>query len=443
MSINDASPLAEVDAVSVPATKKTVLAWSLWDWGSAAFQAVVTTFVFATYLVGGAFGDESEVSPKLGLALTLAGVCVALVAPVVGRVTDAGGRRKQWLAINTAVVVLVIAMLVFIAPEERYLIFALVLLAVGNVAFEFASVSYNSMLTQISTHKNVGRVSGFGWGMGYIGGIVLLAILLIGFVFPEQGWFGVTADGAWNIRIAMVFSAAWFGLFALPVFFAIPEVPETVGREKATIASAYRDLFRTIAGLWRTARQTLFFLFASAVFRDGLAGVFAFGGVIAAASFGFSADTVIIFAIAANVVAGIATITFGAMEDRLGAKNIMMGSLISMVIFGLLVFILSGQGTWVFWVFGLLLCVFVGPVQSASRTYLAKLIPAGREGEIFGLYATTGRAVSFLSPAAFAIAVSLGGTTIFGILGIVLVILIGLAMLIPVHATAIAAHEVA
>ncbi|WP_217136374.1 MFS transporter [Leucobacter chinensis] len=424
-----------------PVKKRVVFAWSLWDWGSAAFNAVVTTFVFATYLVSGAFGDESVVSPKLGFALTIAGIVIALVAPIAGRISDSGGHRRRWLGVNSAIVAVCIALLVFVAPEERYLTFALIVLAVGNVAFEFASVSYNSMLTQVSTNANVGKVSGFGWGMGYIGGIVLLGILLVGFIFPDEGWFGVTADNAWNIRIAMLFSAVWFGVFALPVLFAVPEIDATPNRERATVVSAYRDLFRTISNLWKTARQTLFYLFASAVFRDGLAGVFAFGGVIAAASFGFSADTVIIFAIAANVVAGLATILCGALEDRLGAKNIMVGSLVSMVLFGLLVFMLADFGTWVFWVFGLLLCVFVGPVQSSSRTYLAKLIPKGREGEIFGLYATTGRAVSFLSPAAFSVAVVIGGSTIYGILGIVFVVLVGLLLLLPVQATAIEARD--
>lgn len=422
--------------LTAPAKKRTVFAWSLWDWGSAAFNAVVTTFVFSVYITSSAFGPEHEVASKLGAALTTAGIIVALLAPVVGQLTDAAGRRKTWLGVNTAVVVAVTALLVLVAPAEPYLMLGLVLLAIGNIAFEFASVSYNAMLTQISTNQNVGKVSGFGWGMGYIGGIVLLAILLVGFIFPDVGWFGVTSEDGWNIRIAMVISALWFGVFAIPVFFAVPEISPTAdaAKPRANILRAYRELFASIRNLWRGARQTLYFLVASAVFRDGLAGVFTFGGVIAALSFGFDPSTVIIFAIAANVVAGIATILAGLFEDRLGAKNVMVASIVLMVLCGLLVFVLNPLGSWVFWVFGLLLCIFVGPVQSASRSYLAKLIPAGHEGEIFGLYATTGRAVSFLAPAAFTVAVSLGGSTIFGILGIVLVLLVGVLLLIPVGA---------
>ncbi|WP_053385231.1 MFS transporter [Leucobacter celer] len=435
MSENTA-PNAADTTDPTPVKKRTIVAWSLWDWGSAAFQAVVTTFVFTVYLTSAPFGEEAEVSTKLGMALLIAGIVVALVAPVLGRLTDAAGRRKTWLGINTAIVVGANALMVLVAPAEQYLLLGLVLLAIGNVAFEFASVSYNAMLSQVSNNGNVGKVSGFGWGMGYLGGIVLLAILLVGFIFPEVGWFGVTSEGAWNIRVAMVISALWFGIFAIPVFFAVPEIPADprAPSTRRGLLTGYRDLFRSIADLWRTARHTLYFLIASAVFRDGLAGVFTFAGVIAARSFGFDNTTVILFAIVANVVAGIATIAGGVLEDRIGAKTVMLSSIVLMVLCGLLLFILNPLGGWVFWAFGLTLAVFVGPVQSASRSFLARLIPPGREGEIFGLYATTGRAVSFLAPAAFTASVALGGTTIFGILGISLVLLFGLILLLPVKA---------
>src|SRR5690606_31750854 len=146
-----------------------------------------------------------------------------------------------------------------------------------------------------------------------------------------------------------------------------------------------------------------YFLAASAVFRDGLAGVFTFGAVIAARAFDFSDSLVIVVAIVANVVAGIATIAAGRLDDRIGPKRIIVSSLVSMCLLGLVIFFLHAQGKVIFWVFGLALCIFVGPVQSASRTFLARVIPAGQEGQVFGLYATTGRAVSFLAPASFSI----------------------------------------
>jgi len=188
--------------------------------------------------------------------------------------------------------------------------------------------------------------------------------------------------------------------------------------------------------LFRNARQTLWFLLASAVYRDGLAGVFAFGAILAAVAFGFSDSGVIIFGIAANLVAGVSTISAGWFDDRFGARRVIIFSLTGLSIAGLLVFFLASFGPIVFWVFGLALTGFVGPIQAASRSLLARLAPAGRVGQIFGLYATTGRAVSFLSPAAWAgfIALAayfgLANPTLWGVLGIILIVLFGLGLML-------------
>jgi UMF1 family MFS transporter len=417
-------------------TRAAVVAWSLWDWGSAAFNAVVTTFVFAVYLTGSSFGDEDEIAAKLGWALAIAGFLIAVLAPVTGARSDSSGRRKFWLGVNTFVVVGLTMGMFFVLPSPDYLLLGLVLLAAGNVFFELAGVSYNAMLTQVSTPRSIGKVSGFGWGMGYIGGIVLLLIVYFGFINPEVGLFGVTGDDGLDVRVTMLIAAAWFGLFALPVLLRVPEhrAPDAARRAKVGFFQSYVELGRDVAKLWRTSRQTVYFLVASAVFRDGLAGVFTFGGVLASAAFGFTPGEVIIFAIAANVVAGIATISVGALDDKLGAKPVIVTALIGLIVSGGLVFVLHDGGQIVFWTAGLALCLFVGPAQSASRTFLARIIPAGREGEVFGLYATTGRAASFLAPTAFAIMVTVFGETYWGILGIVLVLLVGLLLLLPVKA---------
>ncbi|MET1052002.1 MAG: MFS transporter [Mycetocola sp.] len=435
---SDGTPATAAPALSEAPSNtspKRVLAWGLWDWGSAAFNAVVTTFVFTVYLTSDAFGGEAVVSAQLGWALAGAGLLIAVLAPVTGQRSDSSGRRKFWLAVNTYIVVALTAAMFFVAPEQQYLWLGLFLVAAGNVFFEFAGVNYNAMLAQVSTPKTVGRVSGIGWGLGYLGGIVLLLIVYFGLIQPEVGLFGITSENGMDIRVTVLISAIWFGVFALPVLLTVPEY-QGVGARRAKIGffASYRRLFADIRRLWHESRQTVYFLMASAVFRDGLAGVFTFGGVLAAGSFGFSAGEVIVFAIAANVVAGISTMTVGLLDDRLGAKPVIMASLIGLVVAGLAVFFLHDGGQTVFWIFGLALCLFVGPAQSASRSFLARLIPAGREGEVFGLYATTGRAVSFLAPTAFALFVTFGGEQYWGILGIILVIFVGLLLLLPVHA---------
>ena len=430
-------PLVIADNDANPAPERGhVVAWAFWDWGSAAFNAVVTTFVFTVYITGSAFGDKDVISAQLGWALAIAGFLIAVLAPVTGQRSDTSGRRKFWLGVNTFIVVALTAAMFFVEASPAFLLLGLFLVAAGNVFFEFAGVNYNAMLAQVSTPRTIGKVSGFGWGMGYLGGIVLLLIVYFGFIKPEVGLFGVTSENGLAVRVTMLISAAWFGLFALPVLLRVPEyrTPPAARRDRVGFFRSYAVLGHDIARLWRTSRQTVYFLIASAVFRDGLAGVFTFGGVLAASVFGFSPGEVIIFAIAANVVAGIATIISGSLDDRLGSKPIIVTALVGLIVCGGLVFFLHDGGQIVFWTAGLALTLFVGPAQSASRTFLARLIPAGREGEVFGLYATTGRAASFLAPTAVALMVTIFGETYWGILGIVLVLLLGLLLLLPVVA---------
>lgn len=444
-----------------------VVAWALWDWGSAAFNAVITTFVFTRWITSDAFADPDAVaaadaegsaggpatdvldsilaehSSWLGWGLALAGVAIALAAPVLGARADSGGRRKRWLAIQTGVTVLLSAAMFLVRPDPSALSFNVVLgitlLALGNIAFELASVNYNAMLAQIASPRALGKVSGIGWGLGYLGGIVLLLILFVGFINPDVGWFGVTGADGLDIRVSVLVSALWFAVFAIPVLLAVPEVPAGARRAAPGFVASYRQLGQDVARLWRDARHTTYFLLASAVYRDGLAGVFTFGAVIASGTFGFSASEVVVFAIAANLVAGLATLLGGWADDRLGPKRVITASLIGLVVSGGAVFVLHDAGQGAFWVFGLLLCVFVGPAQSASRSLLARVIPPGRESEVFGLYATTGRAASFLAPTAFSTFIVVGGSQHWGVVGIVLVIAVGLALLVPLRVSEVRA----
>ena len=414
------------------------VAWASWDWGQAAINAVMTTFVFTVYLTSDLFGSTDHASVVLGQALTLGGVAIVLLVPVTGMRSDAAGRRKLWLTVNSLIVVAITAACVFVAPDPKYLWLGCGLIAAASVFSEFASVNYNAVLTQISTPAANGQVSGFGWGMGYVGGSLALPLVLFGFVEPVIDWPGATTVDSWNLRWVAVFSAAWFLVFALPVFFRIPEVRAPKG-ETIPLASSYMVLFRRIAGLWREDRNLVFFLGSSAVFRDGLAAIFTFGGVVAAGTFGFALSEVIIFAIAGNVVAALGAVAGGWLDDVIGPKRVILGSLIGLLVAGLGVFLSPGAAG--FWIFGLMLTLFVGPAQSAARSLLARMAPAGREGELFGLYATTGRVVSFLAPMLFTGAIALatplvaaGDAQRYGILGILVVLLVGLLLLLPIKA---------
>ncbi|MQA15249.1 MAG: MFS transporter [Pseudonocardiaceae bacterium] len=412
--------------------RRQVLSWALWDWGSASFNAVIVTFVFSVYLTSAVAPDEDSGSRALGLALGIAGVAIALLAPVIGARADRGGRRRRWLAVNTAVVVAATAGLFAVEDDPSYLLLGLVLIAVGSVFFEFAAVNYNAMLLQLAPPERLGRVSGFGWGMGYFGGVVALAIVLVAFVAPEVGLFGVTTEDGLNIRVVALFCALWFGLFALPVLLFVPEAPSAPATQRLGVFASYRALFARIARMWRQERSTLHFLLASAVYRDGLAAVFTFGGILAAGTFGFSQQEVIVFALAANVVAGLGCVLAGPLDDRLGPKTVVVAALVAICLAGIL--LLASTAKAAFWVGGLIVSCFVGPVQSASRSLLARLIPSGQEGETFGLYATTGRAVSFVGPLAFSGSIALFGAQRWGLIGILVVLAAGLILVLPLRA---------
>jgi UMF1 family MFS transporter len=443
-------PPSELESGTVATTKGRVVAWAAWDWGSAAFNAVMTTFVFTVYLTSNAFGGEDQASAVLGAALAIAGAAIAVLAPVTGQRSDTGGRRKLWLGVNTAAVAVLTGLCFFVFPRPEFLLLGVTLIALGNVFFEFAGVNYNAMLAQISTPKNIGKVSGFGWGMGYLGGIVALLLVLQLFVQPSFTWFGSSTEDSLNIRLVAVFSALWFFIFALPVLFAVPEMPKPPQAAKLGFLASYGLLVRRIKAIYRTSPHTIFFLLASAIFRDGLAAVFTFGGIIAAGTFGFELKEVIFFAIFGNVVAAVGAMIGGFLDDRVGPKAVIIGSLVGLLVAGTVILVLGngsyvilGQawaGTTTFWVFGLFLCLFVGPAQSSSRAYLARLAPHGESGELFGLYATTGRAVSFLAPTLFTLCIAVASPLVepgeaqrWGILGIMVVLLVGLLVLLPVR----------
>lgn len=414
--------------------KKTVLAWALWDLGSASFNAVLLTFVFSVYLTDSVGTTiESKYTPATwwGWATAAAGVFIALLAPVVGQRADARGARRKSMGRWTIVTVALMVLLFIIRNDEPiYFWLGITILALGSVTFELAEVSYFAMLNQISTEHNVGRVSGFGWALGYFGGIFLLLICYFGFIAGDGGIAGISTEGGFNIRLVAVFAAIWFLVFAYPVMRRVPEVQPNPALHSGGIIASYKQLFLTIYRLWQADRSAVYFLISQAIFRDGLAGIFAFGAVLAVKAYGLSPSDVLLFGIAANVVSALGAIASGYLDDLLGPKPVILGSLAAMIITcGYLYFV---SGTTQFWIFGLILTLFVGPAQSAARTFLSRMAPEGHEGQMFGLYATTGRAVSWLAPLAFSFFAVRFADDKAGIIGIALVLLIGALLLLVV-----------
>jgi len=423
---------------TVKPSRKKVWSWAFYDWAMQPFNTVILTFVFtAMYLVSDRFVDpdivatqgleaaQARLTSGLGLMTTIAGIAIALVAPVLGQWADASGKRKAWLGVATLLQLLAMASLFFVRAEPRFFWLGASLVAIGGVLNTIAETNYNAMLLGVADANTMGRVSGLGWGMGYTAGVVnLLLIAAASFMFD------LNAPDGMIFRWIAIGCVIWALLFGWPIFRNVPEAPMIEGRQFPGFFAAYSSLFRTIKTLYRESRSTFWFLISSAIYRDGLSGVFAFGAVIAAVAFGFNAMQVLIFGIAANLVAGLSTFIAGRLDDKFGPRRVIIGSLLILLVSGLLVVVLHGFGPIVFWVLGLLLCCTVGPAQSASRSFLARQIPPGHEAEMFALYATTGKAASFMAPAMWTLSIALTGATIWGTLGIMLVIAVGLAMFI-------------
>ena len=420
--------------------KRGTFSWALWDWAEQPYPTIMQTFIFPVYLAGAVATAGDNADTKLGWATTIAGILLALIAPVLGRRSDESGKRKFWLMVNTYVLVAIMVASFFIEPKPEYFVMGLVLYGLGSVVQESAFINYYAMLKSVTTEKNIGRVSGYAWALGYAGGIILLCVSLFGFILPETV-FGAPSENGMSVRIVFLFSAAWTLIFSIPMLLNVPEIArKDGGRGRESIVQSYQALWGQLKSLRAQAPETFKFLISSAIYRDGLAGVFTFGAVLGSLAFGFSQTQIILFGIAANIVAGIGAAIGGRLDDVIGSRSVIIGSLVGLIIAGSGVFLFAGQGVITYWIGGLLLCLFVGPAQASSRTFVSRFTPEGREGEVFGLYQTTGRAVSFLSGAFWSISIAIGGAltgaenaTIYGVLGLMVILIVGLFLLLRVH----------
>ncbi len=413
-----------------PAPTSALVAWSLYDWANSAFPTVVTTFVFATY-----FTQAVAETPELGTAQwsraqSLAALGVAVLSPVLGAIADWGGRRKPWLAAFTVLCIGATSLLWFVLPGTGYATRALVLVAVATLSFELASVFYNAMLPDIAAKKKIGRWSGWGWGLGYAGGLCCLVLCLVGFIQTDTPWFGVGKAEAADVRATSLAVAVWFAVFALPLFFLVREKPARALPAASAVHEGLRALVQTVRQA-RRHRTIALFLLAQMIYADGLVTLFAFGGIYAAGTFKMSLAEVIQFGILLNVTAGLGAACFARLDDRLGAKPVIVFALSGLLVFGGSVLIVESK--MLFWVFGSLLGVFVGPAQAASRSMLARLAPPDMRAEMFGLFALSGKATAFLGPAVLGAATLYFNSQRAGMATILLFWLAGLALLMGVR----------
>ncbi|WP_099038795.1 MFS transporter [Mycobacterium neglectum] len=427
--------MSELRSSAPAARRPQILAWALWDFGATGLNAVVVTFVFSIYLtntVGDDLPGDTSATSWLGWALGGAGLSVALLAPLTGVWVDAPWRRRRALAVLTASTVTLTSAMSLIRDDYRYLAVGLMLVAAASASNDLASVPYNAMLRQLSTPKTSGQISGLGLGLGFFGSVVLLLVVYFGFVTGEGGLLGIPVADGQNVRAAMLFTAIWFGLFALPLLISAPSPkPDPLQqRESAGFFGGYRKLWAEIRSEWQRDHNVIYYLIASAVFRDGLTGVFAFGAVLGVKVYGVSEADVLLFGVSASVVAAVGAVVGGRLDDRIGAKPVIVGALTAMIAVAGTLMTLSG--VLAFWICGLLLCLFIGPTLSAARTLMLRMSADGKEGVAFGLYTTTGRAVSYLAPVLFSTFIAVFGTDRAGMGGLIVVLAAGLLAMLAV-----------
>lgn len=403
-------------------SSRQLLAWALYDWANSPYFAVILTFVFATYFTQGVAVNEIDGTAQWGLAMSISALLIALSSPVLGAIADAGGRRKPWLALCTGVAAIAIGLLWLVRPEPGFALLALVLMVTANTVIELGQAFYNAMLADLASPEELGRWSGWGWGLGYLAGIAALGLVLVVFIQPDPPPFGLDAASAENVRIVGPFIALWLVLFALPLFLFTSDTPARGIGLAASVRTGLGLLAATFRSLGQGGQVTRF-LVARLIYNDGLNTLFAFGGIYAAGTFGMATDEIILFAIALNLTAGIGSFAFGFLDDRLGSRRTILLALAGLVVFGTAALLAPDKAT--FWVVGVMVGIFVGPAQSASRTLMARLSPEGRRNEMFGLYALSGKLTAFLGPFLFGLATTFFATQRAGMAVVVLLLLAG------------------
>jgi UMF1 family MFS transporter len=375
--------------------RSVVSSWCLYDWASSAFPAVITTFVFATYFTKAVAPDPISGTAMWGHAASLAGLAIALHGPVLGAVADHGGRQKPYLAFFTGIAALACAAMWFVTPDTSSVLQALVLFAVATVAFELATIFYNALLSKVANNETLGRVSGWGWGLGYVGGIFCLAFVLFAFVQAPEPLLGLDKATAENVRIVGPFTALWWLVFALPLLFVLREGPSQMA-PAAAIKRGLRDMKGLVAFL-KAHPTVAWFLFANMIYTDGLTTLFAFGAIYASGTFGMALDEVIMFGIALNLTAGIGAFGFAWLDDKLGSRRTIAIGLVCLTFIGAGLLVVESKTA--FWILGVMIGPFFGPVQAASRSLAARLAPEAQRAQVFGLFALSGRITAFLGPA--------------------------------------------
>ncbi|WP_244068860.1 MFS transporter [Bradyrhizobium sp. Ce-3] len=447
-------------ATKVYPGRAAVISWIFFDWAAQPYFTLITTFVFAPYFASFVASDAASGQALWGFATAAAGLAIALLSPVLGAIADASGRRKPWIAVFGALLVVGSSAMWIGKPGNPDIIPMLLLAyAIASVGVEFATVFNNAMMPTLVPPERIGRLSGTGWATGYVGGILSL-ILVLGFLaanaetgktlFGFTPMFGLDPAMHEGDRITGPLTGLWFIIFVTPMFLFTPDYPAKRPLREA-LGEGLRELRESLASLPKQ-KSLARFLLANMIYTDGLVSLFAFGGIYAAGTFGWDTIRIGTFGIILAVAGTFGGWLGGKLDDRFGPKRVITGSLV-ILLFAIVVILtvnkdsilfiavappvpggplFAGAAERAYIVLGCLIGATGAPLQAASRSLLIRLAPKDRIAQYFGLFALTGKVTSFIGPLLIGAITAATASQKYGMAVLVGFFVVGLALLAKV-----------
>jgi len=445
--------------VETVVAKRGIWGWIMFDWAAQPFFTVVTTFIFGPYFVSRLTDDPISAQATWSNMATVSSIIIALFSPILGSIADQSGARKPWIAFFAIIKITSLCLLWYAAPGSPVILPAICMI-LASTAAEFSIVFNDSMMPRLTNPQNVGRISNLAWGLGYLGGmVVLIAVVTLLAANPKTGLtlvgitplFGLDPASGQDARITGPVAALWYLIFILPMFLLTPDAKKGLPFG-AAIRSGLREL-KTTLGELRHRPSLLRFLIARTLYQDGVNGVLILGGAFAAGMFGWATMEIGLFGILLNVVAIAGCFAAGRLDQTLGSRVTILISLAlllvatggivstekSSTLFGWIQLSTADNGgifatgaEKAYLLYGVLIGLAFGPVQASSRSYLARNISVAEAGRYFGIYALSGRATSFMATLSFSIATTVSGSAHIGMATLIVFLGAGFLMLLRV-----------
>ena len=405
---------------------KKIFNFALYDFANSAFTTIIITFIFATY-----FAKEIAPNPILGQSywgwtIGITGFLVAIIGPIIGSFADKKNRVIFFIRFFSLLCIFFTGLLWFAKPDQSYLLYTLIIVGIANLFYELSLIFYNSLLKDITTNKNLGKSSGFGFALGYIGGIVILIISIKLFIDTNNLPFGLTKEDSQNVRAIALLVSIWFLLFSMPFLFFI--IKDNEKKIKTISSSNFKDLKNLI---WKGKISILGkFLIARMLYADGLNAIIVMGGIFAVGVFNLEIKELLKLSVLMNITAFVGAFLGGIANDKYGSKIVIIFSLIGLIISSLTILFTFSVVTFFF--LAAINGLFIGPIQSASRVVITSMLSKNNQGKGFGLFATSGKLTSFLGPLLVSTVTFLTASQRLGFSAAILLLLAGLFVLLNI-----------